>query len=350
MDLTEGVKEEDGVGLDTRRVEENRLAWLVKGIRVERRLNHNERIAHIFAEQAVSVERRLVGRVVEDLEELRTPEMEHELRVESKVRVQAEGGGVVLAIVGKARAETDEHAVDPAEDIWAVVDLGLEDCDAGHEDGCSFLVERVGEGEVASWAAQVTSNCRYPKVELAGRVLVVCEELDESLLLSWLLVLCRTRLVGNLEIHSNAGRWLHTAKLPRASVANTALRLSNRRRLFVQRNGVSNQTSNLELLGGENLQRGIEAHEEIVVGILVENFDKTLPKHGRRKAVGQNHMAASVVGQRLHFQKTDLVETAGKNVDNVAIVGGALRKVLVKLQMSEMHLGMPNILTLMAFL
>ena len=71
QDVEEGVEKEDGLGLDRGRVEENRLAALViEAVAVERRLNHNERVADILVVQDVSDESSLIGRVVEDLEEL----------------------------------------------------------------------------------------------------------------------------------------------------------------------------------------------------------------------------------------------------------------------------------------
>ena len=50
----------------------------------------------------VSVERSLIGGVVEDLQELRSSEMEHELWVKSKVLFKAEGAGVIFAVLGEA--------------------------------------------------------------------------------------------------------------------------------------------------------------------------------------------------------------------------------------------------------
>jgi hypothetical protein len=42
-------------------------------------------------------------------------------------------------------------------------------------------------------------------------------------------------------------------------------------------------------------------------------------------------MTSSEVGQVLHFQKTDLVQAAGKNVDNMPVVSRALGKGVVEL-------------------
>lgn len=42
-------------------------------------------------------------------------------------------------------------------------------------------------------------------------------------------------------------------------------------------------------------------------------------------------MATGVIDQILHFQKTDLVKAAGKDVDDMAIVRRAFGEVIVKL-------------------
>lgn len=46
----------------------------------------------------VPVERRLVRRIVEDLQKLRSSQMEHELRIDGEVAGEAEGDRVVFAI------------------------------------------------------------------------------------------------------------------------------------------------------------------------------------------------------------------------------------------------------------
>lgn len=42
-------------------------------------------------------------------------------------------------------------------------------------------------------------------------------------------------------------------------------------------------------------------------------------------------MTASKVGEILHFQQTDLIKTAGENIDNMAIVGSALSEGIIEL-------------------
>ena len=42
-------------------------------------------------------------------------------------------------------------------------------------------------------------------------------------------------------------------------------------------------------------------------------------------------MTASGVAEPLHFKKADLVETAGKDIDGMTVVGSSLGKVIIKL-------------------
>lgn len=42
-------------------------------------------------------------------------------------------------------------------------------------------------------------------------------------------------------------------------------------------------------------------------------------------------MTSSEVGEVLHFQQTDLIKTPGENIDDVAVVGSALREGVIEL-------------------
>ena len=94
---------------------------------------------------------------------------------------------------------------------------------------------------------------------------------------------------------------------------------------------MANESSDFQLFGSQNFQRGIEAHDEIVVGILIKYSDKRLLELGRSEAVGKYHMASCRVAQTLHLEESDLIETPCKDVDNVAVVGYSFRKVVIEL-------------------
>jgi len=70
-DVEESVQEEDGLSLDRRGIEQYRLtAFVVEAVTVKSGLDHDERVADVLVIQHVSVESGLIGRVIENLEEL----------------------------------------------------------------------------------------------------------------------------------------------------------------------------------------------------------------------------------------------------------------------------------------
>ena len=112
-DVEKGIEKEDDVRLDRDRVEEDRLRWCIERVRYQRRLDHDQRIVHVRLVQNVPVERRLVRAVVEHLEELTPPQVEHKLGVDTEVVSQSERCWVFLPIVGELLAQPDEHPVEP---------------------------------------------------------------------------------------------------------------------------------------------------------------------------------------------------------------------------------------------
>ena len=59
----------------------------------------------------------LIGGVVDVLEELGAAKVEHELREDGKLGRQAEGIGVIGSVRGELGAQTNERAIDPAENV-----------------------------------------------------------------------------------------------------------------------------------------------------------------------------------------------------------------------------------------
>jgi hypothetical protein len=69
--VEEGVKQQNRLGLDRTGVEQYRLtAFVIEAVAVQCWLNHDEGVADILVVQDVTVEGGLIGRVVEDLQEL----------------------------------------------------------------------------------------------------------------------------------------------------------------------------------------------------------------------------------------------------------------------------------------
>ncbi len=66
---------------------------------------------------SVPVKRRFVGTVVEHLQELTSPQMEHELGVDAEIVRQAEACRVLLPVISELLAKTDKHSIEPAQNI-----------------------------------------------------------------------------------------------------------------------------------------------------------------------------------------------------------------------------------------
>ena len=56
----------------------------VEGVGIEDGLDHDEALSHVFPVEFVAIVRALVGAVVEDLQKLRPPQVEHELQAGSE--------------------------------------------------------------------------------------------------------------------------------------------------------------------------------------------------------------------------------------------------------------------------
>ena len=110
----------------------------------------------------MSVESSFIRGVVEDLQKLTPPKMEHELRIQGEVLLQPKRRRVVLPVFRKPGAKTDEHSVYPTKHIRSVVNLRSEDGNTGHQYRCSFLVERLRYGRIASWSAKISGHCGHP--------------------------------------------------------------------------------------------------------------------------------------------------------------------------------------------
>ena len=156
-DLEERVEEEDPVGIDRGDVEEDGHWRPVERVREEGRLDHDERVGARLAAEEEAVVARLVGAVTEDLEELRAAEVEHELRVDRKGRREAEGGGVVLAVVSELGHEACGGHVSSA--AWASKRR------RARRRGCDERETRMG-----SRAVDVGSRALWPAAGFGSRL------------------------------------------------------------------------------------------------------------------------------------------------------------------------------------
>ena len=124
----------------------------------------------------VPIEGSLVGRVVENMQELRAAQVKHDLRIHREELAEAERARIFVAKVAKALAKPDEHAVKPAKNVAPFIHFGLKDGDAGHQSGSGVLVK--GGNDVLVIDIRKHAGLRsYTQPELASRMLIIRDEL-----------------------------------------------------------------------------------------------------------------------------------------------------------------------------
>ena len=101
-----------------------------------------------------------IRRVVEHLQELTPPQMEHELRINHEIVVQPKARRVVLPVLCELLTQPDQHPIQPSQHIGTVIDLCLEHCDPSHQYRCCLLIEIVGNGRVSSFG-EIPGDRRY---------------------------------------------------------------------------------------------------------------------------------------------------------------------------------------------
>jgi len=67
--------------------------------------------------------------------------VEHKLWINAEIVSQSEADRVLLSVVCELLAETDKHAIEPAQNVWGVVNFGLEYRYSCHKNSSGFLVK-----------------------------------------------------------------------------------------------------------------------------------------------------------------------------------------------------------------
>jgi hypothetical protein len=119
--------------------------------------------------------------------------------------------------------------------------------------------------------SEINGNEHTPKVILARRMLVISQELHHAFVLTRLELSWPATLASDLEIDAITSFRVDTTHLPGTGVTDTTLCFANGCGLLIQADGVANQSSNFQLLGCQNFERGVEAHKKIVVGVLIKH-------------------------------------------------------------------------------
>ncbi len=87
------------------------------------------------------VEYCLVRTVVEYLQKLTPSQVEHKLRINAKFLREPKAANILLAILPKLLAQSDQHPIQPSQHIWRIVDFRLEYRNPCHQDRRSLLVK-----------------------------------------------------------------------------------------------------------------------------------------------------------------------------------------------------------------
>jgi len=101
--------------------------------------------------KTIPVESSFIWRVVENLQELTSTQVEHELRINGEILSQLEARWVLFSVLRKLLTQSNQHPIEPPQDIRRIINLGFKDCNPSHENGRCFLVERLGDGGVTSF-------------------------------------------------------------------------------------------------------------------------------------------------------------------------------------------------------
>lgn len=168
--------------------------------------------------------------------------MEHELWVNGKVFRQSEALWVILAIVCKSLAKSNEHSIQPSQHIRTIIDIGLEHSNARHENSCGFLIKWRGDFRALT-ISKVASNSSNSKSVLTARVLVMRNKLNKA---------AATRsqrssgLVDYFKVDTSSGLGGDGTHFPCRRVTNTNFCFANACRLLVGWYCVTDQTTNLQ--------------------------------------------------------------------------------------------------------
>ncbi|KAH3678021.1 hypothetical protein OGATHE_000676 [Ogataea polymorpha] len=305
------VQEQDPVWSNRQRIQQHRL-WLFLDLkRCQRRLNHDERIHALLSQETVSVERRFVRRRVEDLDEIGPSQVVHELRKEVQILRQHQRARIAHFVGSKLGTQIHQYLVAPPNGVRGVVSQHLVQCFTSNQHSGSLLVEKINQilPRLQTWL--VTGG--HVQSTRAVRVLVAGDKLYDPERLA--------NLNDRLEIHAVRGMHRDSAEFPRVRSAHANLLVRHKRRLVLERGHVTDDTTELEVICGFDLERGVEAELKGACRGAVEKSLQGLFENGCREPIALDRRASRSVHETLHFGKADLVVGADKYVDCVTCFG-----------------------------
>jgi len=93
---------------------------------------------------------------------------------------------------------------------------------------------------------------------------------------------------------------------------------------------VADEAAHLELLRALHLERGVEAHLQVPMLVLVKDLLEALLEDTHLEAVDEQLVPVRDIAQRMHLEQADLVQAARKHVNRMPIRGSAAAQVLVE--------------------
>mmetsp|Transcript_36851 Transcript_36851/g.85109 ORF Transcript_36851/g.85109 Transcript_36851/m.85109 type:complete len:626 (+) Transcript_36851:273-2150(+) len=333
--VKERVQQQDRVRAHARGVEQHGRRRALERVGQERRLDHDERVRRVLAHQHAAVVGGLVGRGVEELKELRTPQVEHKLRVHGELLREPERARIILPVVCELGAQPDERPVYPSQNVGHLLRLGAVRRDARHEHCRGLLVEAPGDGRgIVRVAVPRPTQRRGAQPRAAIRMLVLRHELDVPPLVR------RQRVrvaVGDLEVNGERGRRVDAAHAPGRRTACADLSFGDVGAHLLERGARPDRARDFELARCRHVDLGGEAHLQVaavarrVVRKAAEHAAQGLLEDGLAERVGQHDEPARLFAAGLHLEQADLVERASEDVNHVTRRHGALRQRLVEL-------------------
>ena len=171
--------------------------------------------------------------------------MKHKLRVETEILWQPQWRRIIGLVVGKFMTQTNQHSVNPPDDVCTSLSFRLINGNSSHEDGCSLLVKRRANTGVTTHN-QTSGKCGYTKSVGATRVLVLGEILNQGLL-RILLGLLRVTLRSDLEVGCIRMGRSDGTHFPRIGLTDTNFSVGDMSCFFILRNSMTNEAIDLRV-------------------------------------------------------------------------------------------------------
>ena len=300
------------------------------------------------------------------LHELAATQMEHELREDREFGREAERVGVVGTVLRELRAEPNQRAIDPPQNVRHGLSLSasrrsyllqqaLRGQSRDNHSG-ALLIERGGHGlHVREVHVPASADGGHAAAQPAVGVRVGGDQLQAAAA-----VLERGLLaVADLEVERQRGGGVDAAEVPRAGAALCLSILS-----FIATSPISSSPTQgpafLSDMHGPmhpltlnsfvvcssivapnpiisdpastpHFPRETPTALAVLVRIHLEHVAERAPEHGLAEEVAQQAQSAGGFDARPHLQKTDLVEAAREEIHGLVVLAAALRDALVEL-------------------